>query len=224
MFNLCVTLIIFLIYSFFGWIIEIIDIYAKKHRIINRGFFIGPICPIYGVGGLLLVFLLSPYISNPFVVFGMSILIFSILEYSTSFVMEKLFHARWWDYSDYTFNINGRICLETMIPFGLLGLFILYIVHPVIFNTISSLSPIIIYIISGVLATLFLSDVIISSVIIIKYGVKVKKIHADSTEEITNQVRQEFIKSSNVLKRRLMKAFPRAQVTKKQKDKRAKNR
>ena len=222
MLYLCFLLILFLTYAFLGWVVEMVTMSLKNRKIVNRGFFIGPICPIYGVGGLLLIFLLSPYIANPLVVFGLSILIFSILEYTTSFLMEKLFHARWWDYSDYIFNINGRVCLETMIPFGLLGLFVMYVLHPFISSVIWSLSPTMIYWLAGILAVIFLTDIIISYTIIIKYGVKVKKLHTDSTEEITQQVHQEFIKSSNILKRRLAKAFPRAKAVKK-KTKRGKN-
>ena len=122
--------ILFIIYSFIGWLIEVVYTYLHYHKLSNRGFLIGPICPIYGIGGLLLIVLLSKYINDPISIFLMSIVLFAILEYLVSFLMEKIFHARWWNYSDRKFNINGRVCLETIIPFGVLGLITMYFIHP----------------------------------------------------------------------------------------------
>ena len=104
--------------------------YIELKRFINRGFLIGPYCPIYGCGAVLITLLLQKFVNDPITLFVYGIIICSILEYTTSFIMEKLFNARWWDYSTKKFNINGRICLETMIPFGLLGLAIVYIINP----------------------------------------------------------------------------------------------
>lgn len=77
---------------------------------------IGPYCPIYGWGALAITILLKRYIDDWIVLLFMSIITCGILEYATSYVMEKLFHARWWDYSRRKYNINGRVCLETLIP------------------------------------------------------------------------------------------------------------
>ena len=128
--NFCYYFLLFIIYSFMGWIMEIIDNIIVKHKIVNRGFLLGPYCPIYGFGCLSLIFFLSNYKSDPIILFFMAIVICSILEYSTSYIMEKLFKLRWWDYTDKKFNINGRICAETMIPFGLLGTLVICIINP----------------------------------------------------------------------------------------------
>ena len=97
--------------------------FINKKRFVNRGFLIGPICPIYGYG-VLLILLLVGNKGDILAVFLKSILICSLIEYFTSYFMEKLFKARWWDYSKRKFNLNGRVCLGTAIPFGILGLFI----------------------------------------------------------------------------------------------------
>lgn len=100
----------FLFYSFCGWVYESILVSILERRPVNRGFLNGPLCPIYGAGAVGAVVVLGQ-VHNPLVVFLFSMVGASILEYVTSWVMEALFHARWWDYSDYKFNLNGRICL-----------------------------------------------------------------------------------------------------------------
>ena len=110
--NFCYYFLLFIIYSFMGWLMEIIDNIIVKHKIVNRGFLLGPYCPIYGFGCLSLIFFLSNYKSDPIILFFMAIVICSILEYSTSYIMEKLFKLRWWDYTDKKFNINGRNDIE----------------------------------------------------------------------------------------------------------------
>ena len=108
---------LFFIYSFLGWVMESILETVRKKRFVNRGFLIGPYCPIYGAGVLLITILLAKYNDDIWITFLMSLLICGTLEYATSYIMEKIFKARWWDYSYRKFNINGRICLETLIPF-----------------------------------------------------------------------------------------------------------
>ena len=122
--------LLFIIYSNLGWLMEVTLKSIELKKFINRGFLIGPICPIYGYGCLLIIILLKNFTSNIVLLFFSSVIICSILEYLTSYIMEKLFKARWWDYSRRKYNINGRICLNTMIPFGLLGCLMMYVVNP----------------------------------------------------------------------------------------------
>ena len=129
-YDIRVYFLLFMIYSVLGWIMEVTCKLIQYKRFINRGFLIGPYCPIYGCGGILITVLLNRYMSDPFVLFVMAILLCGTLEYLTSYFMEKAFKARWWDYSQRKFNINGRICLGTIIPFGILGLFISYVSNP----------------------------------------------------------------------------------------------
>ena len=119
----------FLFYSFAGWVYESILVSVSERRLVNRGFLNGPICPIYGCGAVLAIVLLHD-LHNPFAVFLISSIGACMLEYVTSWGMEKLFHARWWDYSHRRFNIQGRICLLGAIVFGLLGVLITDVIQP----------------------------------------------------------------------------------------------
>lgn len=127
---ICKYVVIFFFYSFLGFIYESIYSSIKKHSWQNRGFFYGPIIPIYGVGaciGTLLFYdLYIPFLAdkNIFVIFLVGYLGSIVLEYTTSYVLEKIFHAIWWDYSGKFLNINGRICLSASIGFGVAAIII----------------------------------------------------------------------------------------------------
>lgn len=110
----------FLFYSFVGWMYESILVSCQQHRLVNRGFLNGPLCPIYGTGAILGVAILGN-VRNPIIIFLISMVGATILEYTTSWVMERLFHARWWDYSNFRFNLQGRVCLLGALIFGLGG-------------------------------------------------------------------------------------------------------
>ena len=92
--------LVFIFYSFLGWLMEVILTYSSDKKFVNRGFLIGPYCPIYGWGVLLIMFILKRYLDRPIGLFCMAVIICSVLEYLTSYLMEKLFKARWWDYSN----------------------------------------------------------------------------------------------------------------------------
>lgn len=204
--NVSVYFILFIIYAMIGWCIEIINGLIQTKKFVNRGFLIGPYCPIYGVGGILITLLLSKYYDDPTVLFFMGIAVCGILEYLTSYIMEKFFKARWWDYSKRKFNINGRICLETLLPFGIMGCLILYIVNPAFLNIYEKMPNIALHIICGILLAVYITDNIISGKIISnlkEISVSVK----DNTEEISKKVKK-IITQKSGLHRRLVEAFP----------------
>ena len=116
---------------------ETILTFITDKKFINRGFLIGPYCPIYGCGCLLLIYFLTKY-EEHWAIFALTLIICSILEYSTSWIMEKLFKLRWWDYTKMRFNINGRICLETMVPFSIIGTLVVKYINPFLLNIIHS--------------------------------------------------------------------------------------
>ena len=132
--------LIFFIYSFLGWMIETINcsIMAKK-KILNRGFLIGPYIPIYGTGALVMILFLTEYKKDPFVLFCMAVVYCSLIEYITSYLMEKLFLARWWDYTHEKFNLNGRICGLNSLLFGLCSIGVIYFIQPILILFIQSL-------------------------------------------------------------------------------------
>ncbi len=198
---------LFFIYAFIGWLLEVGFTFVKDHKLINRGFLIGPICPIYGHGCLLILLFLNKYSNQPFTLFIMAMLICSVLEYFTSYLLEKIFKARWWDYSDRKYNINGRICLETLIPFGILGLIIVNIINPFFTNILNKISYPVLLTIVIILSVIYIADNIISFFIIKSIRNEIKSAEKDYTEAITKRVR-EIISQKNYLHRRLLKAFP----------------
>ena len=211
MYNISYWFIIFIIYSFIGWIIDICDIYYHTKRFVNRGFLIGPYCPIYGVGVILIIFLLKDFIDTPLALFILATVICMILEYLTSYIMEKLFNARWWDYSARKFNLNGRICLETTIPFGLGAMLVMYIVQPFIANILNKISYNMVIIIGIVLMIIFIIDTIISFSVITKIkNIDISKFK-DDTEEINKKVK-EYLKNMSPLMKRLIESFPDAKI------------
>ena len=184
----------------------------QQKKFVNRGFLIGPYCPIYGVGCVLITLCLQSFASNPFVLFIMSLIICSGLEYATSYIMEKLFKARWWDYSHYKFNLNGRICLKYMLAFGILGSLIIYIVNPYLISLISLLTTRTLYIISIIIAIIFVIDNIISFKIIYTFKSTFLKVAKDNTDEINKKVHEILLEKTGLAKR-LRKAFPNLQVS-----------
>ena len=199
--------LLFLIYSFIGWLIEVIGKLIEKHKFINRGFLVGPICPIYGHGCLLMILTLSRYKDNPLVLFVNAIFICSLLEYFTSYFMEKIFKARWWDYSTKRFNLNGRICAETMIPFGILGTLVICVINPIFEYLLNLFNFETIKITAVVLFIIYIIDYTISLIIMFGFKGTLKTVEKDGTEEITKKVKKILI-NKNVLYKRLVEAFP----------------
>ena len=120
---------------------EVIYTFIGTKKLVNRGFLIGPYCTIYGCGCLLLNLFLTNFKENPVILFLLAILVCSILEYTTSYFMERFFKARWWDYSERRFNLNGRICAGTMLPFGILGLLVIYVLNPFVTTILGNIEP-----------------------------------------------------------------------------------
>lgn len=202
----------FIIIAICGWIMEVTLQLIQKHKFADRGFLIGPYCPIYGCGALLITFCLTDLEKHPLALFCTAVVICGVLEYGTSYLMEKIFHARWWDYSNSKYNINGRICAETLIPFGILGMILIYLVNPLIFDNLAKLSTEVVNIIAIVVAILFAIDLLVSLRVISNVRSVTDKFDKenpkDNTEEISRKVK-EFLKGESVLNRRLINAFPK---------------
>ena len=121
---------LFFIYAFLGWCTEVSYAALKSGRFVNRGFLNGPVCPVYGCGAVIVLWVLEPLRGNLLLLFLGSVALTSLLEWLTGFVLERLFHQRWWDYSQEPFNLNGYICLRFSIAWGLACLFVVKLVHP----------------------------------------------------------------------------------------------
>ncbi len=201
----------FLIYSFLGWIMESIYCFIVDKKFVNRGFLIGPVCPIYGVGCMFIILFLDKYREDPIVLFCMAVIICSILEYFTSYIMEKIFKTRWWDYSQKKYNLNGRICLDNIIAFGVLGLVLTYFIHPFVKDILLIIDPLLLKVISSILLILFLVDVSVSTKIIYRIKGVENKVLTDQTEEINAKVK-EALQSMGMFTRRVANAFPNFHV------------
>ena len=217
MIGFCKLVIYFIIYSFIGWILEVIYCLFTEKKLINRGFLIGPICPIYGCGVLLIVLLINGDFSDLLSIFLKSILICSILEYFTSYIMEKLFGARWWDYSNRKYNINGRICLETMLPFGILGSLVVLFIHPFFSNIVSIFSNNLILILGISLFVILLTDIFISFNVMSKIKDEITSHYVDSTETIRKKVTK-WLTHNSALFKRIFNAFPKFRIIKRVKE------
>lgn len=211
--NLSLTyyFLLFMIYSVAGWMLEVTCKLIDYKRFVNRGFLIGPYCPIYGFGAILITALLYRYAFDTFLLFIMTILSCGILEYSTSYVMEKIFKARWWDYSKRMFNLNGRICLGTIIPFGIFGILLTYITNPFLVNLLDRIDGSVLNIIAVCIFIIFVLDIIVSLFVILGFRKTTLQVNReerrDDTEQITKKVR-EILGNKAWTYKRLINAYP----------------
>lgn len=209
--------LIFFIYSVLGWLMESTFVSITERKFVNRGFLIGPYCPIYGFGSIMIILYLNQYKDNIVTVFILGVVICSLLEYLTSYFMEKIFKARWWDYSNKKFNLNGRICGENAILFGMGGLLIIYIIHPFIDNLLKNINNTILTIFSIIFLITYVMDTILSFNIVnkLKKNLNNIDIKQDSTQDIRKMI-SDIINNNistskfnlNLLQKRIIKAFP----------------
>lgn len=213
-FNIAYIFMVFFIYSFLGFICETIFSSFKSRKFVNRGFLFGPYCPIYGFGSLFVIYCLSRYEKDPVVVFIMGCVITSCLEYFTSFILEKIFHNKWWDYSNNKYNVNGRICLQNTLLFGIGSLAIIYLCNPVIFKFLNQFSNLTLNIIALIVLILFLIDTTYS--IIIAYNLRNRLILCEELKRqklahlpgMLEKIIKEHKNNLKTYPKRLLEAFP----------------
>jgi len=126
----------FLIYAFVGWCVEVAYAASCEGRFVNRGFLNGPVCPIYGVGMVTVLFILAPVQDNPFWLFAGGMIFTSVIELATGWALERIFHQRWWDYSDMPFNIGGYVCLKFSMLWGAGCVLAVRIIHPLVVRAV----------------------------------------------------------------------------------------
>lgn len=196
------TVLYFFIYSFFGWLYESIIVSIREKGWSNRGFLIGPICPIYGVGSVLCILICSE--QNVLLSFILCMAGSAIIEYVTAYTLEKLFHASWWDYTNMPLNLKGYICLPASLAFGAAGVLISHAVHPVIAIPIELIPSVLQEIIALLLVGICSADLTLTVSSLTDFAVKIKdfesKINnaiADKYDEIENTVND---KLSNAVK------------------------
>ena len=122
----------FIFYSFLGWLMETCYCSILEHRLVDRGFLYGPICPIYGAGVLLMVLFFTPLKHNLFVFYLTAVVVMTSWEYFVAWLLETTTHVRYWDYSRFRFNIKGRVCLWVALVWGALSYVVIFWIHPAV--------------------------------------------------------------------------------------------
>ena len=188
----------------------------KTKKFVNRGFLIGPYCPIYGYGAIIMILYLTQYKNNIITVFILGLVVCSILEYITSYLMEILFKTRWWDYSKNKFNLNGRICGKNCILFGLGGIAVIYIVQPILEKILTKIPNNIFIFISIIALIGYIFDTIFSlnGIKHFKKTLTTIDLKKDSTQEFTKAVKESISKNNKIFEKRLMNAFPNINIKK----------
>lgn len=156
-------ILFFFTFSIGGWIWEVAQHFVRYGELVNRGTLWGPWLPIYGSGGVLVLLLLRKAFKNPVHTFFLTMILTSVLEYMTSLYLEIQTGERWWDYSGYFMNLNGRICLESAVIFGIGGCMIVYVAVPKLDIVYGKVPSRVKTIVCGVLLCLFLVDQIYSA-------------------------------------------------------------
>ena len=172
--NIYQALWIFIIYAFLGWCSEVAFAAVNKGKFVNRGFLNGPVCPIYGVGMLIVVLCLWNLRDRPLLLFLGSALLTTALEFVTGFVLERFFHDKWWDYSDMPFNIKGYVCLKFTILWGLAASFIIGAIHRFIYMLIEKTPFALGVILLAVFSAAFIADFTVTLTALVKLPKKLK--------------------------------------------------
>lgn len=132
--------ILFLVASIFGWIYEEIYFLIADHELTNRGFLYGPYLPIYGAGAVLITLLLKRFKKNALLFFFLTMLVTGILEYAVGFILLEVWDKRLWDYTGVFLNLQGFVCLRSVVSFGIGGLFLIYLAEPLVNNITNKFS------------------------------------------------------------------------------------
>ena len=162
-FSLYQILAFFLIYSCLGWCLEVIYAAVSTGQLVNRGFLNGPVCPIYGFGMIIVLFTLSPLADNLLLLYLGGVILPSVLELVGGWALYKLYHTRWWDYSDFPFNIGGYICLEFSLLWGVGTVVVMKAVHPVIAGFVEMVPQMVGFVLMCILYACYAADVVVTA-------------------------------------------------------------
>ena len=207
----CVNLILlFFVYAIAGWCMEVCLKYKKYRRFINRGFLTGPWLPIYGFGAMLITLGVNAIAGVEHSVgttFLISFVLCGTVEYVSGWIMEKRFHARWWDYSQKPMNLNGRIWIGNLILFGLAGVFVDYLANPVLLRFFNGISLRTRTVIACILLAVIAADYVVTHFVLKLIKTGVESSEADNTEEINREVRL-LLSDRNYFYKRFADAYP----------------
>lgn len=217
MLDICKLILLLFFYSCLGWLMEVTLKYIEFHRFINRGYLIGPYCPIYGCGVVAMTVLVEEALRGRGSfgdVFLAGMVVCGALEYFVSWLMEKLFHARWWDYSKKPMNLHGRIWIGNIILFGLGSVIVIKFVNPILMKGVNTWSNGLLIGSSVSIVCLLIADNILSGKMmnVVKREIDATDVSVmDNTEEISSKIR-EILLSKNILLRRISSAYPTLKI------------
>ncbi len=202
----------FFIFSIAGWCIEVFLKYRQYGRFINRGFLIGPYCPIYGSGAVIITVMVgavSGFESSIGTTFLISFVGCGVLEYLVSYVMEKRFHTRWWDYSTKPMNLHGRIWIGNLVLFGIGGVIIIELINPMLYALLKGWPSKLLYAVSILIIVIMLADYAVSHFVMKFVKVSVESSEADNSEAISKEIKL-LVSDKSILYKRIADAYPEA--------------
>ena len=164
-YSVTTIILMFFIYSNFGWTWELLYYFLMKGKLINRGVLHGPLLPIYGVGGLFVLILLNSVRKRPAVHFVLTMILCGTVEYFSGWALEKVFDAKWWDYSGYFLNLNGRICAEGLLVFGIAGLAFIYVLSPLLDTLLRKINKRVLLVTAVSLLAILAADIVFSRMV-----------------------------------------------------------
>lgn len=148
----------FIFYSFLGWVMETCYCSICERRLVPRGFLYGPICPIYGAGVLLMILFFTPLKRNLVLFYAVAVAVMSCWEYFVAWLLETTTHVKYWDYSNFRFNLKGRVCLWVALVWGILSYIVIFYIHPPIDARFDQIPPVLKYALCGVLLIILSAD------------------------------------------------------------------
>lgn len=223
----------FFIYSFLGWVVEVAFHAVTMGKFVNRGFLNGPVCPIYGVGVTAILLMLGDLVQKAWVVALVGLAFPTAIELVTGFVLDKLFHNKWWDYSDRKLNLKGYICAEFSLLWCLAVVFVIEIVHPLVKSFAMLFNETAGTVIVCIFGAIMIADAVITVLQILKLNRKLKEIDdiaklmrvgsdligkgvSDATLKVENDINRLKTKREAAIDKvvrkmpkRLLKAFPK---------------
>ncbi len=177
----------FMIYSFFGWVMESVLKTVVQKKPVNSGFLYGPFCPIYGFGAIIMFLFLDRFKDNIAILFLTGFFILSLWEYIVGWALEKIFHTKYWDYTNYKFNIKGRVCLLNSLFWGFLGVIFTKFIHPFIVQKVDIIKTNDLIFYTTVLLIIMIGDLITSIIKVKNINIKLEKL-----KEITNSIKEKI--------------------------------
>lgn len=218
----------FTIYAFFGWLWELVFIGITQHRLHLHGFLRVPILPIYGFSAVIILLFVQPYVTNPFAVFVAGGFIVSLIELLTGLVLDKLFHIRLWDYRGMALNIGGYTDFYTSLGFGVMVLFLVYVVQPWVASGVNSLPHAALAWLSWIILAVIAVDFANSLSAIVRTRIESGRLKTPSLDAVQKRLVREVKKSRGALRSALARleernlawlrrAFPDAEITERKK-------